>query len=441
MSAPQPQMTATQMAQMAQKGMAPMPMHPGQPMMQPQIQGKGMPMQQHQHPMQQMQGIGLPQGVPMPQQPGASAPTPQGQKGGPQQQQPQWPSASKSIAFDMPSKSTDSSPKKLSKPSGSGKEPMPANFEPIPGAEAVPGDQNGDVMDDIENCKLIEKPHQTTVGAGSNLTHHIRDMPGYQPDIPCLRPNCDVRDPKSVVDVANAFSGPNIAKEDRCWGTAFTEGQLPIYEHNSLIKLSNTGRMRLRVFSRSSWTNVTLDLNKDVFYYKTLLFIRVPIGKIGYVTDNGVPKMLAEGAHIFNKGVTTFDRFENAAQYYLNHGAFHIVTVPRGKFAKVWASLADGSPIPRLLGQGMHCIQNNFFKFEGLVNVNDKHIAHGAINVFSIPKGEVAKVFHENKPRLFGEGNHVIESTNFFYNGCQNLNEKCIQHGTMTILRVPKGDF
>ena len=76
---------------------------------------------------------------------------------------------------------------------------LPENFVAIPGAEAVVvGDGNGDVLDEIEHCKLIEKPHQTTVGP--NLTHHIRDMPGYCAEIPCLRPNCDVREPKSVVE-------------------------------------------------------------------------------------------------------------------------------------------------------------------------------------------------------------------------------------------------
>jgi len=63
------------------------------------------------------------------------------------------------------------------------------------------------------------------------------------------------------------------------------------------------------------------------------------------------------------------------------------------------------------------------------------------VNVFSIPKGQVAKVFHENKPRLLGEGNHCIESVNFKFDGMSNLMDKIILHGTISIIRVPLGEL
>jgi regulator of protease activity HflC (stomatin/prohibitin superfamily) len=317
-------------------------------------------------------------------------------------------------------------------------------------------DMAADVMDEIENCKLIEKPTTTTVNV--DLTHDIKDCPGYCPELPLVRPNCSVREPTSIVDAAIAQCGDNrsVAKPDRCWGTPFLEGKLPLYEHNGKVKLSNTGRYRLKVLSRSSWVRsqnnyanqnadnngvLCLDLNKEVFVYKTLLYVRVPVGKYAFVTDNGIQKILDEGAHIFNKGTTTFQEFQDSSQFYMSNGGVHIIRVPRGRYAKVWVQLPNGTLVPRLLAQGIHCIVNNFFQFDGLVSVSEEVISHGAINVLSIAKGKVAKVFHNNRPRLFGEGLHVIESTNFEYCGMMSMMDKIIGHGTITILRVPLGEL
>jgi regulator of protease activity HflC (stomatin/prohibitin superfamily) len=346
--------------------------------------------------------------------------------------------------------------------------PKPKSSKPIVHGPAVPGGSAGgkkpsfdvgadgkhDILDEIEKCRLIERPNTTTLNV--NLSHDIKDCPGFKQDIPTVQPNCFVNYPESIVEAAIKQCSDNrsVACYDRCWGTAFLEGKLPLYEHNGKVKLSNSGRYRLNFFSRSQWVKSTqqwgttdnngvlcLDLNKEVFVYKTLLYIRVPVGKYAYVTDNGVQKILDEGAHVFNKGTTTFQDFQDSSQFYMNNGGVHIVRCPRGKYAKVWVQLHDGCLVPRLLAQGIHCIVNNFFQFDGLVSVSEEVIQHGAINVLSIAKGKVAKVFHNNKPRLFGEGLHVIESTNFEYNGMMSMMDKMIQHGTITILRVPLGEL
>ena len=57
-----------------------------------------------------------------------------------------------------------------------------------------------------------------------------------------------------------------------------------------------------------------------------------------------------------------------------------------------------------------------------------------------MPKGKVAKVFQETKPRLLGEGDHFIESTDFEFHGWEDIIlNNVIVHGTITILRVTLG--
>jgi hypothetical protein len=59
-----------------------------------------------------------------------------------------------------------------------------------------------------------------------------------------------------------------------------------------------------------------------------------------------------------------------------------------------------------------------------------------------VQKGLVAKVIHGNFPRLLGEGNHIIESTQFHYNGTESIvDSSVVVHGTITILRVNLGQI
>jgi len=134
-----------------------------------------------------------------------------------------------------------------------------------------------------------------------------------------------------------------------------------------------------------------------------------------------------------------------ASKQYFNHGPYHYLNVPRGKNAKVWAEVRgkDGwkSLVPRLIREGEHFIKSTLFKFEGLANISDEYIGHSSIHILNVVKGSVAKANCDNMPRLYGEGQHIVESPNFFYEGTEEISPAnlCIKHGTITILQVPRG--
>lgn len=55
-------------------------------------------------------------------------------------------------------------------------------------------------------------------------------------------------------------------------------------------------------------------------------------------------------------------------------------------------------------------------------------------------KGMLAKCVQDSKNRILSEGEHMIESTEFQFVGFEDVTKNhCIQHGTITILRVTKG--
>mmetsp|Transcript_25859 Transcript_25859/g.42010 ORF Transcript_25859/g.42010 Transcript_25859/m.42010 type:complete len:384 (+) Transcript_25859:287-1438(+) len=111
--------------------------------------------------------------------------------------------------------------------------------------------------------------------------------------------------------------------------------------------------------------------------------------------------------------------------------------------AKVWAVVSlDGvqTVVPRLIGQGIHFINNHMFKFDGFVKCSEKVIEHGSIHRISVVRGLLAKCIQDSKNRILGEGDHIIESTDFEFVGFEDITKaSCVQHGTITILRVTKG--
>lgn len=176
-----------------------------------------------------------------------------------------------------------------------------------------------------------------------------------------------------------------------------------------------------------------------------VLIIRVPPGCVGTIFDQGTEVMLEVGTHVFNSGTVTNVGTRMYANFeHIHHGPFNYVRVARGKLARVWVEVIgpDGvkSVQPRLLKEGEHFVNSHLFKFCGMSPVSTTYIEHGSVHRISVQKGSIAKCYHDNKPRLLGEGDHVIESTQFSYEGTEDILESpCIVHGTITILRVTLG--
>ncbi|KAL7556998.1 hypothetical protein ACA910_002291 [Epithemia clementina (nom. ined.)] len=200
---------------------------------------------------------------------------------------------------------------------------------------------------------------------------------------------------------------------------------------------------------KASWIrprNVKLDLDV-ITAGNQILILRVPPGGVGCILDQGVEVLLDVGTHVFNSGmVVNAGTRLWAAHAYLSHGRYHYVRVDRGQLARVWVEVlsTDGirSVQPRLLKEGEHFVDSHLFKFVGMSKLSDTYIEHGTVHRVMVQKGYVAKVLQDNKPRLLGEGGHIIESTDFSYKGRESIiSNLCIVHETITILRVNLGQI
>mmetsp|Transcript_15855 Transcript_15855/g.43868 ORF Transcript_15855/g.43868 Transcript_15855/m.43868 type:complete len:813 (-) Transcript_15855:27-2465(-) len=312
---------------------------------------------------------------------------------------------------------------------------------------------------DFGKLKFVESPVEEM--STDRLPQSLEDCVGYLQELPLLQPNADQNDPRTIVDMINSemifgSEEETLKKETFHWGAfgslghTVRPGCISLYKKYETIYAVPEGRWWLLGDPLARWMgsqkNVSLDTDLIKIDDNQVLIIRIIEGQVGLITIQGVHHLLDVGTHVFNTGtVQYYGAVTYAEKTHFNHGPYHYLTVPRGKTAKVWAEVvgADGgkSLVPRLIKEGDHFIKSTFFKFVGLVNVSDKYIGHDSIHILNVVKGQVAKAYCDNLPRLFGEGLHIIESPNFSYEGTEVISPEnlCISHGTITILQVPRG--
>jgi hypothetical protein len=229
------------------------------------------------------------------------------------------------------------------------------------------------------------------------------------------------------------------------WGHIVNPGCLSFYKLDGKTFAAPEGRWFLSSY-RGSWTAKNVAIDQDHIVCGQALIIRVPPGSVGRIFDQGVPILLDVGTHVFNSGtVKNAGSVSYASGNYFGHVNYHYIRVPRGKYARVWAvARSDGTKtlVPRLLAEGEHFSDSHLLKFDQISSVHKKYIHHGSLRVVSVEKGQVAKVIHENAPRLLGEGDHFIESPFFAYKGSESVIEsQVIEHATITIIRVTLGQI
>ncbi|CAB9527920.1 expressed unknown protein [Seminavis robusta] len=341
--------------------------------------------------------------------------------------------------------------------------------EPSTYAIATAGDEEQeDSVLDFSQLKLIENPVEEQ--SSNALPQTLDDCLGYLKELPLLQPNGDQSQPETIAEMVNSVLPLPSAESERSsnhhdlqpikkktihksafgnLGHTVRPGCISLYKKYDIVYAVPEGRWWL-LDPLTSWvkgySNVSLDTDLIKTEDNQVLIVRIIEGQVGLITIQGVHHLLDVGTHVFNSGTVQFlGAVTYAAKQYFNHGPYHYLNVPRGSNAKVWVEVVGGdgvkSLVPRLIKEGEHFIKSTFFRFEGLVKVSDEYIGHHSIHILNVVKGQVAKANCDNLPRLYGEGQHIIESPNFSYEGTEIISPDnlCISHGTITILQIPRG--
>lgn len=302
---------------------------------------------------------------------------------------------------------------------------------------------------DFCDLKLIENPVGET--SGDALSQTLQDCIGHLKKLPLMQPNADQSDSETIVDMINSVETKKTAHRAAfgSLGHNVRPGCISMYKKYNIFYAVPEGCWWLPdpfAFWVKDFQNQSLDIDLIKTHDSQVLIVRIIEGQVGLITIQGVHHLLDIGTHVFNTGtVQFFGSVTYADKEYFDHGHYHYLNIPRGKNAKVWVEVmgSDGvkSLVPRLIKEGEHFIKSTCFKFEGLVDVSNEYIGHNSIHILNVVKGHVAKANCDNLPRLFGEGQHIIESPKFSFEGMAIVSPDylCISHGTITILQVQRG--
>jgi regulator of protease activity HflC (stomatin/prohibitin superfamily) len=243
------------------------------------------------------------------------------------------------------------------------------------------------------------------------------------------KPNANNID--DIIRIINHGKSPSASSS--IFGNLIEPGKIGIIKHNGKIEAVGPGRYIL--FNPRASLETIFSLSENHNNFETLHIIRVQKGEVGFATDNGRPIILDEGIHVRNSRLFHFDKFESINQQYLNHGNIHIIRVPQGYYGLVIENTK-----PKILLEGEHITKSKYLTFNGMQLINQPYIQHGTLHILRIPKGHIALVNNNNKPQLL-EGTHTIDSTAFTFYEIVNLNQEVIKHGTITRFRVRKGEI
>eukprot|EP00931_Biecheleriopsis_adriatica_P023483 TRINITY_DN14823_c0_g1_i1.p1 TRINITY_DN14823_c0_g1~~TRINITY_DN14823_c0_g1_i1.p1 ORF type:complete len:493 (+),score=80.53 TRINITY_DN14823_c0_g1_i1:32-1510(+) len=131
-----------------------------------------------------------------------------------------------------------------------------------------------------------------------------------------------------------------------------------------------------------------------------------------------------------------------AKMYHLNekrivHGNVTVVWIQRRELGLAWET---GREV--VLDAGLHVYNNPTFVLERTVDRSTEYVSHGTLHIVRVPKGKFAKVWVSAttgglQPRVLAEGTHMLDCSLFSYEGLVAATDRHIQHGSLQLLRIP----
>ena len=167
----------------------------------------------------------------------------------------------------------------------------------------------------------------------------------------------------------------------------------------------------------------------------TIIFVKPQEYGLGF--DNGKPEILAPGWHIRLDTPYTFLKMVPQTDLVITHGTTTLARVMPGTLTPVTTSKEN-----LILDQGLHVFKNEAnIKVFAPWNISGLNSFYQAINtrhLILIQKGEIGLAWDHGQAILLGPGLHAYDDPQFKYIGSKKLSEPVIQHGTLTLLNIPR---
>lgn len=160
----------------------------------------------------------------------------------------------------------------------------------------------------------------------------------------------------------------------------------------------------------------------------------VEAGRMGLLSYNGCVQIVGPGRWRKLNPRASWAGIVSLTDNPIQHQTLTIVRVPKGQYG-----LATDNSKPVLLAEGVHVRNSRLFQHVGFQAINQKHIQHSTIHILLVPKGEYALVVEKGQPKVLQPGFYVVDSSVFNVAGFVPINQEHIQHNTIHIIQVPKG--
>ena len=165
------------------------------------------------------------------------------------------------------------------------------------------------------------------------------------------------------------------------------------------------------------------------------------LSKISCIKQNeiGVVTHMMGGAHILPSGChisgccTTVRKFE-IKQDMIRNGNMWIVRILPGNYG-----LATTSGKPLILLPGRHAINDPLFDYIGSEGVNQPMIEHRTIRIITVPRGELGLVMVKGEGHFLQPGRHFINQPNLRWIGFKKLTSEYMNVGAKHRIVIPAG--
>jgi len=152
--------------------------------------------------------------------------------------------------------------------------------------------------------------------------------------------------------------------------------------------------------------------------------------------ENNVPKLLSPGVYVTDSNYFKYHGLVDVNDHYIEHYTNQIIRIP-----KAFIGLATVVTKPLLLHEGLYFFNDPKINFKGMVEASNSVIIHSPITRFRINNGEIGLSWWQNKPLFIQEpGVYEVDSVDFIFKRCVPINTKKIVLGSSMRIVVYDGE-
>ena len=182
-----------------------------------------------------------------------------------------------------------------------------------------------------------------------------------------------------------------------------------------------------------------INRNRDTPHSESMTGRLVPEGHICFAEKNGITTAVGPGRYRLWNPRAGWVSSAQPIKEHIKTGPITIMRVPNGHYGKVYRGNEPLLVSPK--DGGLYVENSAQFRFEAMVRIDEPYIQHGTIHIVRVPKGQYGCVRQNNVPALLPPGIHAFKTNDFKVVKFVNLSDNALSFETITRFFVPQGSI